>query len=70
MARSTADDPRDLEIAKLTKRITELEERCASADRRVARYQIAFCRFQTVIADLCSADEYIGREGALMMRKT
>lgn len=49
-------------VEALKKELKQALARADAAERRVARYQIAFCRFQTLISDLCSADTYISTE--------
>lgn len=55
-------DGRDAEISTLMNELRVMTARAETAERRVARYQIAFCRFQSLIGDLCSADTYIAIE--------
>lgn len=53
---------RDAEMSTLKQELQRALARADAAERRVARYQIAFCRFQSLIGDLCSADTYISTE--------
>jgi hypothetical protein len=49
----------EAKIDELQSRLDAMTDRAFVAERRVARYQIAFCRFQGLIGDLCSADSEI-----------